>query len=73
MSCPGCGATLEAVDVRGVRVERCNACDYFFLEPGEVGLISQRVLISARSPKGRQPLSQNPILVEMLRNPRSSR
>lgn len=68
LRCPSCSALLFGVALRGVTALSCESCRHVFLKPAEIDLISQRVLLSARSPKGRQPLSRNPILQEILEN-----
>jgi Zn-finger nucleic acid-binding protein len=66
--CPACGVPLAGIDLRGVKASRCNDCRHLFLAEDSVSLISHRVLLSIRAPKGRE-LSSNPILADMLRNP----
>ncbi len=69
LQCPACPRMLSGIDLRGVAVLQCNGCDRLFLKPTAIDLISQRVLVSARAPKNRGPLSQNLKLRSILENP----
>ena len=67
--CSSCKRNLAHVILRGVDAYRCEGCGFVLLEAGAVGLISQRVLVSARSPKRLHPLTRNAQLEAILRDP----
>ena len=72
LACPVCpDVQLTAIKLRAVEVERCDRCKGMYLDRGDVPLIAERVRISARTPKGRQPLTGNPKLASILANPRA--
>lgn len=39
MVCPKCGGTLREVDLKGVKVDRCDGCGGLFLDKGEAALL----------------------------------
>jgi Zn-finger nucleic acid-binding protein len=67
--CGSCKRSLARVILRGVDVYRCPGCSFVLLEAGAVGLISQRVLLSATSQKRLYPMSGNAQLEAILRDP----
>ena len=42
MICPKCGGALQEVNVEGVMVDKCSACEGFFLDKGEMELLTDR-------------------------------
>jgi Zn-finger nucleic acid-binding protein len=68
-ACATCRLPMVRIKLRGVPVDRCDACRFLFLEAGAVALISRRVLISARSPQHSHPLTRRKRLESMLMNP----
>jgi len=40
MKCPKCGMNLLEVDYRGIRVDKCSACDGVWLDAGELETVS---------------------------------
>jgi len=43
MHCPKCNAEMDAIDVRGIEVDRCTACDGLWFDLREVDrLVAQR-------------------------------
>jgi DNA-directed RNA polymerase subunit RPC12/RpoP len=67
--CTNCKQSLAHVILRGVDAYRCAGCGFVLLEAGAVGLISQRVLVSAKSQTRLHPLTRNAQLEAMLMDP----
>ena len=42
MCCPKCGHSMNEVDLLGVRVDVCSACDGIFFDRGELEAISSK-------------------------------
>ena len=40
MRCPKCGMQLVEIDYRGIKIDRCTACDGVWLDAGELEEIS---------------------------------
>jgi hypothetical protein len=40
MRCPKCGMQLREVDFKGIKIDKCFACDGIWLDAGELDLIS---------------------------------
>jgi hypothetical protein len=40
MRCPKCGMQLVEIDYRGIKIDRCTACDGVWLDVGELEEIS---------------------------------
>lgn len=41
MRCPKCGMQLVEIDYRGIKIDRCSACDGVWLDAGELEEISR--------------------------------
>ncbi|QOY88984.1 TFIIB-type zinc ribbon-containing protein [Paludibaculum fermentans] len=41
MKCPKCGQPLQEISVGAVRVDKCSACEGFWLEKGELEAIQK--------------------------------
>ncbi len=41
MRCPKCGMELVEIDYRGIKVDRCTACDGVWLDAGELEMVVQ--------------------------------
>ena len=41
MRCPKCGMHLSEVDYRGIKIDRCGACDGVWLDAGELEAVSK--------------------------------
>ncbi len=41
MRCPKCGMQLVEIDYRGIKIDRCTACDGVWLDAGELEEISE--------------------------------
>jgi hypothetical protein len=41
MKCPKCGMGLIEVDYKGIRVDKCSACEGIWLDAGELEAIAQ--------------------------------
>jgi len=42
MTCPKCGSALKEVNVEGVMIDKCEGCEGFFLDKGEMQLLTDR-------------------------------
>lgn len=40
MSCPACGARMDAIEVRGVTIDSCRRCHGLWLDPGELAALT---------------------------------
>jgi hypothetical protein len=40
MKCPKCGMELIEIDYRGIKIDRCSACEGVWLDAGELETIS---------------------------------
>jgi Zn-finger nucleic acid-binding protein len=47
MRCPKCGQAMEEINLSGIMVDRCNACQGVYLDKGELEL-----LLEAKEPRG---------------------
>ena len=41
MQCPKCGMQLVEIDYRGIKIDKCTACDGVCLGAGELEMVSQ--------------------------------
>ena len=41
MQCPKCGMQLVEIDYRGIKIDKCTACDGVWLDAGELGMVAQ--------------------------------
>ncbi|OGQ56748.1 MAG: hypothetical protein A3J24_08090 [Deltaproteobacteria bacterium RIFCSPLOWO2_02_FULL_53_8] len=41
MSCPKCGMKLIEIDYKGLKVDKCSACDGIWLDAGELDAVSR--------------------------------
>lgn len=41
MKCPKCGMDLIEIDYKGVKVDKCSACDGVWLDAGELEAVSK--------------------------------
>ena len=41
MSCPKCGMELIEIDYKGIKVDKCSACEGIWLDAGELETISK--------------------------------
>jgi len=41
MQCPKCGMQLVEIDYRGIKIDKCTACDGVWLDAGELEMVSQ--------------------------------
>jgi hypothetical protein len=41
MRCPKCGMELRETDYRGIKVDRCSACDGVWLDAGEIDALEK--------------------------------
>lgn len=41
MRCPKCGMQLVEIDYRGIKIDRCSACEGVWLDAGELEAVSQ--------------------------------
>jgi len=41
MRCPKCGMQLVEIDYRGIKIDKCTACEGIWLDAGELELIAQ--------------------------------
>jgi len=41
MHCPKCGMQLVEIDYRGIKIDRCSACDGVWLDAGELEAVSR--------------------------------
>lgn len=39
MVCPKCGMALREIDLKGIKVDRCDGCGGIFLDKGEAALL----------------------------------
>ena len=42
MHCPKCGMNLQEFEYRGVKLDRCSACEGIFLDAGEMEQLLQK-------------------------------
>ena len=40
MKCPKCGMELIEIDYRGIKIDRCSACEGVWLDAGEIETVS---------------------------------
>jgi uncharacterized protein len=40
MQCPKCGMQLVEIDYRGIKVDKCTACDGIWLDAGELEMVA---------------------------------
>ncbi len=41
MHCPKCGMTLQEIEYKGVRIDKCFQCDGIWLDTGELQMLSK--------------------------------
>ncbi len=41
MRCPKCGMQLVEIDYRGIKIDKCTACDGIWLDAGELEMVAQ--------------------------------
>ncbi len=41
MQCPKCGMQLVEIDYKGIRIDKCTACDGVWLDAGELDMIAE--------------------------------
>lgn len=41
MKCPKCGMELIEIDYKGIRIDKCSACDGVWLDAGELDAVRQ--------------------------------
>ena len=41
MQCPKCGMQLVEIDYRGIKIDKCTACDGVWLDAGELEMVAQ--------------------------------
>ena len=41
MRCPKCGMQLVEIDYRGIKIDKCTACEGIWLDAGELEMVAQ--------------------------------
>ncbi len=66
MKCPRDGSELQAVDVRGVELDKCHRCDGLWLDYGELKSIRNMKLDEIEEELGYMPITESPLDEEAL-------